>query len=98
MEKKEDWVDYDGCILSILWSPSYCFNTQQNQSECFDHLDKLNINKSFIIHGLWPAYSSGDNMDYCNKNDKIKVKFNKDTEDFLSEIWPIGRIIRIFIS
>ena len=57
MEKKQDWIDYDNYILSILWSPSFCYNKEQNQSECFDRLDELNINKSFIIHGLWPAYS-----------------------------------------
>ena len=88
MEKKQDWIDYDNYILSILWSPSFCFNQEQNQSECFDRLDELNINKSFIIHGLWPAYSSGDKMDYCNQDDKIEVKFNKAKENSLSKIWP----------
>ena len=88
MEKKEDWRDYDSYILSITWSPSTCFNKKINQTECFNELDKLNINSSFIIHGLWPVYSSGENIDYCNKDEEIKVKFNKENETILSKRWP----------
>ena len=87
-EIQEDWRDYDSYILSITWSPSTCFNKKINQTECFNELDKLDINSSFIIHGLWPVYSSGENIDYCNKDEEIKVKFNKENETILSKRWP----------
>ena len=50
MNKEEDWRDYDRYILSISWSPSVCFNEKDKSQECFDTLDKLNINKSLIIN------------------------------------------------
>jgi len=88
IEKKEDWSEYDSYILGIFWSPASCFNFNGNKTECFERLDKLDINKSFIIHGLWPAYTSGDYIGYCNNNTEIDVKFNEEKEKSLSIIWP----------
>ena len=88
MEKKEDWSEYDSYILSILWSPSFCFNKEQNQSECFDRLDELDINNSFIIHGLWPAFDSSYCTSKCNNDTEVVVKFSEEKEKSLSKIWP----------
>ena len=88
MERKADWSDYDSYILSLFWGPGVCFNAEQNKEKCFDQLDKLNINKSFIIHGLWPTYASGDLFDNCNQDDEIKLNFDKEYEKNLSKIWP----------
>ena len=88
MEKKEDWSEYNSYILSILWSPSVCFNKEQNQTECFDRLDELNINNSFIIHGLWPAFDSSYCTSKCNNDTEVVVKFSEEKEKSLSEIWP----------
>ena len=88
MEKKEDWSEYDSYILSILWSPSFCFNKEQNQSECFDHLDELDINNSFIIHGLWPAFDSSYCTSKCNNDTEVVVEFSEEKEKSLSKIWP----------
>ena len=87
MERKADWSDYDSYILSLFWGPGVCFNAEQNKEKCFEQLDKLNINKSFIIHGLWPTYASGDLFDTCNQ-DEIKLNFEKEYEKNLSKIWP----------
>ena len=88
MDRKEDWRDYDSYILSIGWGPSICYNKKEKKEECFDQLDKLNINKSFIIHGLWPTYSSGENIENCNKRDDIEVTFDETYKRYLSKIWP----------
>ena len=88
MEKKADWSDYDSYILSVYWSPSSCFIKKENQKECFDTLDKLDINNSFIIHGLWPTYASGEETEDCNKDENINVSFNGEYKDYLSKFWP----------
>ena len=88
MDRKEDWRDYDSYILSIGWGPSICYNKKEKKEECFDQLDKLNINKSFIIHGLWPTYSSGEYIENCNKRDDIEVTFDETYKRYLSKIWP----------
>ena len=88
MDKKEDWRDYDSYILSISWSPSICYNQKEKSEECFNTLDELNINKSLIINGLWPAYLSGKDIEKCNKEDDIDVKLDGDTEKYFSKIWP----------
>ena len=88
MNKKEDWRDYDCYILSIFWSPSICYNLNEKSTECFDTLDKLDINKSLIINGLWVAYSSEQDLEKCNKDEDINVVFNDDTKKTFSKIWP----------
>ena len=86
--EKEDWSEYDCYILSIFWTPSNCFNKKENKEECFDTIDKLDINKSFIIHGLWPTYTSGEYTDDCNKNELINVTFDEEYEKYISKYWP----------
>ena len=88
LEQKQDWSDYDSYILSLSWGPSSCYNKKEKKEECFNELDKLDINKSFIIHGLWPTYSSGEYINNCNKGEDIEVNFNKLYADNLSKIWP----------
>ena len=88
MEKKEDWSEYDSYILSLYYSPTLCYNKKQYQSECFDRLDELDINKSFIIHGLWPAFGSGYCTSICNNDTKVVVEFSEEKEKALSKIWP----------
>ena len=86
--EKEDWSQYDCYILSIFWSPSSCFNKKENKEKCFDTIDNLDINKSFIIHGLWPTYSSGEYTDDCNKNEMINVTFDEEYKEYISKYWP----------
>ena len=88
MKKKEFWSEYDSYIFSLSWSPSLCYNKETNQEDCYRRLDELNINDSFIIHGLWPTYSSGEPMEDCNDDEKINVSFSKEYANHLSEIWP----------
>ena len=89
MEQKRDWMDYESYILSISWAPSSCFNKKDKKEDCFNELDILDINKSFIIHGLWPVYNSGKITQNCNKGDDIKVSFNNKTyEESLTKVWP----------
>ena len=89
MEQKRDWMDYESYILSISWAPSSCFNKKEKKEDCFNELDILDINKSFIIHGLWPVYNSGKITENCNKDDDIKVSFNNKTyEESLTKFWP----------
>ena len=88
MKKKEFWSEYDSYIFSLSWSPSLCYNKETNQEDCYRRLDELNINDSFIIHGLWPTYSSGEPMEDCNDDEKINVSFSKEYANDLSEIWP----------
>ena len=89
-EQKEDWSEYDSYIFSIIWPPSLCYNKMSGKDECFDRISELNDNFSFIIHGLWPAYKNGSNIESCN-NDKDKyvlVNFNETYTKELSELWP----------
>ena len=88
MERKEGWSDYDSYIYALSWGPASCFNKEGNKDECFERLDKLDINNSFVIHGLWPTYSSGEDIEDCNDGDDIEVNFNKEYENNLSKIWP----------
>ena len=88
MERKADWSDYDSYILGLYWSPSICFNKKENKEECLARLDELNINNSFIIHGLWPTYSSEENTGDCNNGTQIDVNFSEEKEKNLSIIWP----------
>ena len=88
MERKEGWSDYDRYIYALSWGPASCFNKEGNKDECFERLDKLDINNSFVIHGLWPTYSSGEDIEDCNDGDDIEVNFNKEYENNLSKIWP----------
>ena len=87
-KKEENGIEYDSYILSIFWSPASCFNFYGNKTECFNRLDELDINKSYIIHGLWPTNSSGYNDESCNPGDEIDVKFSEEKEKSLSKIWP----------
>ena len=88
MEKNEDFNQYDSYILSIFWSPASCFNFDGNKTACFERLDELDINKSFIINGLWPTYASGEYYGNCNNDTEIDVKFSKEKEKSLSMVWP----------
>ena len=88
MKGKEDWREYDSYILTISWSPGLCYNKKEKIEECYSLLDKLNINYSFIINGLWPSYESGDSLEDCNKDEKINVSFIKNYENVLSQNWP----------
>ena len=88
LERKADWSDYDSYILSIYWGPSLCFNKKENENECFNKLDEVNINKSFIIHGLWPTYTTDEDTGDCNSDNQIDVSFNGEIEKNLSVIWP----------
>ena len=88
LDGKEDWRDYDSYIFSISWSPSICYNQIEKRDECFNTLDKLDINKSLIINGLWPAYSSGQELEKCNKNEDINIVFEDDDKKYFSKFWP----------
>ena len=90
IEKKEGWNQYDSYILSLFWSPSSCYSKKENKEECFNRLDELGINYSFIIHGLWPTYASGEEIEPCNEDedDQIEVSFDKEYEKNLSKNWP----------
>ena len=90
MDKKEHWRDYDSYILGISWAPSICYNQNDKTKEkdCFSKLDELNINTSFIINGLRPEYSNGDDIEKCNKDEDIEIKFNDKLNKTLSTIWP----------
>ena len=87
LETKEDWKDYDNYILSLYWAPTFCYNKRDNNEECYEKLDELGINNSFIIHGLWPTYSNDEYIKYCNPDD-ININFNKNYEEELKIIWP----------
>ena len=87
LETKEDWKDYDNYILTLYWAPTFCYNKQNNNEECYERLDELGINNSFIIHGLWPTYSNDEYTKYCNPDD-ININFNKNYEEELKIIWP----------
>ena len=49
LETKEDWKDYDNYILSLYWAPTFCYNKQNNNEECYERLDELGINNFFIV-------------------------------------------------
>ncbi len=87
--QKEDWKQYDSYIFSIYWPPSLCFNKMIEKEKCFSKVRELSIDDFFIIHGLWPTYISGKNIDYCNKNEEVNVTFNEEiTGNNLPEVWP----------
>ena len=90
LQKREDWKDYDSYILSFYWAPTFCLNKERNNEECYQRLDDLGINNSFIIRGLWPTYSSGEYIENCNPNDEINIAFNEpdDYEERLTTFWP----------
>ena len=87
-EPKEDWIEYDRYIFSIYWPPSLCYANMSEKNECFDRISSLNDDIYFIIHGLWPAYSNGTNIESCNKDEDIKIDFNKTYIDELTKLWP----------
>ena len=89
-ESKADWSEYDRYIFSIFWPPSLCYIKMSGKDECFKRISELNDNIYFTIHGLWPAYINGSNIESCNKDEDkyIIVNFNETYKKELSELWP----------
>jgi ribonuclease T2 len=49
------WGDFDYFVLALSWSPDYCATTGQDDlQEC-----PVGKNLGFVLHGLWPQYTSG---------------------------------------
>ncbi len=48
--------DFDFYVLSLSWSPSFCAEggASRSRSQCAP-----GANPGFVVHGLWPQYSSG---------------------------------------
>jgi ribonuclease I len=88
-DAKEDWEKYDCYIFSIFWPPSSCFNKWSGNEKCFSRIRELNDDNNFIVHGLWPSYTSGKYTDVCNKKEDINIDFDNETyTNKLSELWP----------
>lgn len=54
-------------LLALSWSPEYCHSHQSdNQCSVDKHL-------GFVVHGLWPEYSSGGNgPEHCSNAPGLK--------------------------
>ena len=84
-----DWNQYDCYVFSIFWPPSSCFNKYSDNEVCFNRTKDLEIENSFIIHGLWPNYISGKYLDTCNTNEEIDIIF--DDGKYINQLrkyWP----------
>lgn len=48
--------DFDFYVLSLSWSPSFCAEggASRSRNQCAS-----GANPGFVVHGLWPQYSSG---------------------------------------
>ncbi len=48
--------DFDFYVLSLSWSPSFCAGggASRSRNQCAP-----GANPGFVVHGLWPQYSSG---------------------------------------
>ena len=49
---------FDFYLLNLSWSPEYC-HQHPTAAECAAHA-------SFVLHGLWPERSSGQNPENCS--------------------------------
>ena len=88
-KQNEDWKKYDCYIFSIFWPPSSCFNKNSDNEVCFNRINELQIENSFIIHGLWPNYLSGKYLEECNPNEEIEIIFDDDNySNELHKYWP----------
>ena len=89
MPEKEESIQYDSYIFSIIWPPSSCYSNNLDNEFCFNTTKTLNKNDYFTIHGLWPTYKSGKYPEICNKNEEIKINFEEDDyKKTLSSYWP----------
>ncbi|MBV8550005.1 MAG: ribonuclease T2 [Acidobacteriaceae bacterium] len=50
--------DFDYYVLSLSWSPEFCYN-HQSSPECSEHY-------GFIVHGLWPQSRNGYGPEFCS--------------------------------
>jgi ribonuclease T2 len=51
---------FDYYLLSLSWSPSYCLTHQDDRAQCGGK------GYGFVVHGLWPQYSSGGYPQNCS--------------------------------
>ena len=51
-------ADFDYYILSLSWSPEFCYSHPGNV-ECAQH-------RGFIVHGLWPQFRGRRGPEYCS--------------------------------
>lgn len=55
---------FDYYLLALSWSPEFCHSHAEN-AQCSKHL-------GFIVHGLWPEYTSGRGPQYCSTTPGLK--------------------------
>jgi ribonuclease T2 len=60
----QDGIDgqFDYYLLSLSWSPTYCLTHQDDRAQC------AGKGYGFVLHGLWPQYSSGGYPRDCAHN------------------------------
>ena len=47
-------ADFDYYVLALSWAPDYCSSNPGDAQECV-----LSRKYAFVLHGLWPQYTSG---------------------------------------
>ncbi len=61
--------DFDFYVLALSWSPTYCQSqgTFANRLQC-----SANIDRAFVVHGLWPQYERGY-PENCATSEPLRV-------------------------
>lgn len=61
--------DFDFYVLALSWSPTYC----QSQGRFANRLQcGANIDRAFVVHGLWPQYERGY-PENCATSEPLRV-------------------------
>ena len=89
--KKDNIIEnYDCYVFSIFWTPTTCTTKSSKNFECFQEIKKLNDDKYFTLHGLWPSLLSGEIPEACNQGKNIVPNFDDDEKykEKLGKYWP----------
>ena len=71
---------YECYILSIFWTPTTCETKNSKNSECYQKIRELGMEKYFTLHGLWPSPIDGSIPPACNEGVKEQVVPNFDDD------------------
>ncbi len=82
--------DFDYYTLVLSWSPTYCANLRQGDSDPQCQATNRGRPYAFVLHGLWPQYERGY-PEYCRTRERPFVP--RPIINSMLDIMPSSRLV-----